>query len=1226
MKILAARFANINSLKGGFEIDFTDPGLAGPGIFAIIGHTGSGKTTILDAITLALYARTPRLSLSKSENELMTRGAGFCRAEVDFETDVSGRSIRFRSTWLQHRARNSPEGALQAPKMQLVQLSEKLPGDDWETAKLSHVPKQVEDVTGLDFDRFARTCLLAQGRFAAFLEAKDDERAQVLEQITGAEIYSEISLAAFRRDKEEAAGIDALSSELKGVTIVSGEEFGALEEKTAQLDQRRKTVETGLQLVKKNIEWYKSLAALLEARRGLEAEQQQLVRERETRAADLLRLADGRRAEPVRMHLIQRDQRLARRCRHEAELAETRNRIPEALAGVAAAELAYGGAVEAAVSFRKQAEMERIRIREARDLDQQLKSLRSACAETGRQRNELQEKDALLQRQIAELNVRIAEMASRRQIVSDILERSAVDQQLGGDLRMLENLATQRNQIREKIAGSDRDIAEADKGLQQFRGQDARLAENIESESGHLAATADELTCAAEALETAFPGGTANSLQEALRAAERRLDAAQALQSFGAEMRAHTASERGTQTAVKARAAEIEAADREVVRLEQEREALEGSVEALNERRAAGLAAVSFDEHRRLLHEGKPCPLCGALEHPYAAGVGAVDTEVKEVEKLLKKAKAGLKKTGEALRAATTAANRLSTQQAADQSSLNNHRSNATGLREKWLKPAALLETGLLPEDEAGIDALAEQCEAGRLRAASAVGTFQTAVERRDAAEKKIQELRNRLHALEKEQAGVRGTIEKLDALGRDARDRKTAQEKERENADAELFRELLVYGVVEFDDDVMPSLRTRWESRQKVQREFEEIGSGEQAARSELTAADSRLAELARHLQERSGRLAEQEREIAETSAKRHDLFGARDPDAEEKRLQQEESAGRKREEESSQGLQEARLVQARVQAAEEQQTAALNASTKDFADAVRMLEEALAAAGFADEAAVQAALLPADVHAALCELEKRFDESAVRLQGSLAHVGAQIAGHEAARPTDCSPEELEQQEKLLAEQVDEAMCAWQEQWKLWSIQKENRDRYRSLGDRIQAAERSRERWIKLCELIGSHDGRKFRDYAHGLTFATLVSLANQQMEKLNGRYRLANQGLELQIIDRYIADTRASVKNLSGGEKFLASLALALGLAQMVGRKHRMDTLFIDEGFGALDPDTLETAVAALCGLQQQGKLIGVISHVESLKERLPARLEVVRTGAGISTISGPGCRATR
>jgi len=184
------------------------------------------------------------------------------------------------------------------------------------------------------------------------------------------------------------------------------------------------------------------------------------------------------------------------------------------------------------------------------------------------------------------------------------------------------------------------------------------------------------------------------------------------------------------------------------------------------------------------------------------------------------------------------------------------------------------------------------------------------------------------------------------------------------------------------------------------------------------------------------------------------------------------------------------------------------------------------------------------------------------------------------------------------------------------------NREQHRDIAARIREIRHEGERWAKLNELIGSANGDKFQKFAQGLTFSNLVYQANRQLEKLSDRYLLANDELELRVIDTYIGGAKATAKNLSGGEKFLASLALALGLAHMVGRKYRMDTLFIDEGFGALDPETLETALSVLCALHQQGRLIGVISHVESLQERLPARLEVTRLGGGHSTITGPGC----
>ncbi|HNV71592.1 MAG TPA: AAA family ATPase, partial [Candidatus Ozemobacteraceae bacterium] len=216
MKINTLVFENLNSLKGRFQIDFNDPQLAGSGIFAISGPTGSGKTTILDAITLALFASTARLkrAINQSSNELMTRGTAHCRAEVEFEATVpDGRRLTFRSYWEQRRARNRPDGNLQPARMGLMQVSDKCPGDTFDCQQLTKVPGVVEQITGLDFNRFTRTCLLAQGQFAAFLEADDRDRAEILEQITGTEVYARISQAVFDRDKLEREKITLLEAQ-----------------------------------------------------------------------------------------------------------------------------------------------------------------------------------------------------------------------------------------------------------------------------------------------------------------------------------------------------------------------------------------------------------------------------------------------------------------------------------------------------------------------------------------------------------------------------------------------------------------------------------------------------------------------------------------------------------------------------------------------------------------------------------------------------------------------------------------------------------------------------------------------------------------------------------------------------------------------------------------------------------------------------------------------------
>jgi exonuclease SbcC len=169
--------------------------------------------------------------------------------------------------------------------------------------------------------------------------------------------------------------------------------------------------------------------------------------------------------------------------------------------------------------------------------------------------------------------------------------------------------------------------------------------------------------------------------------------------------------------------------------------------------------------------------------------------------------------------------------------------------------------------------------------------------------------------------------------------------------------------------------------------------------------------------------------------------------------------------------------------------------------------------------------------------------------------------------------------------------------------------------------------RWNRLHTLIGSADGKKFRDFAQGLSFEILMSHANRHLQKMSDRYLLIRDSripLDLTVVDNYQAGEVRSTKNLSGGESFIVSLALALGLSEMASRNVRIDSLFLDEGFGTLDDEALDTALVALSELQQQeGKLIGVISHVPMIRERITTRISVERKTGGRSIIEGPGCR---
>jgi exonuclease SbcC len=161
---------------------------------------------------------------------------------------------------------------------------------------------------------------------------------------------------------------------------------------------------------------------------------------------------------------------------------------------------------------------------------------------------------------------------------------------------------------------------------------------------------------------------------------------------------------------------------------------------------------------------------------------------------------------------------------------------------------------------------------------------------------------------------------------------------------------------------------------------------------------------------------------------------------------------------------------------------------------------------------------------------------------------------------------------------------------------------------------------WSQLSELIGSADGKKFRNFAQQLTLDILLNYGNQHLQSLTRRYRLQRikDSLGLLVVDQDMGDEVRSVHSLSGGESFLVSLALALGLASLSSHKVQVESLFIDEGFGSLDADSLSIAMDALDNLQSQGRKVGVISHVQEMTERIGTRVQVQRQAGGLSRIS--------
>ena len=283
MKILAIRGKNLASLEGEFEIDFTIEPLKSAGIFAITGSTGSGKSTLLDALCLALFDDTPRTNRASENNiqiadvkdktinqrdsrNILRRGTSDGYAEVDF---VSLAGDKFRSQWTVRRSRDKVDGTLQSSELRLTNLNTNVEEQGRKTELLA----KIVGLIGLTFDQFTRAVLLAQGDFAAFLKATQKEKAELLEKLTGTEIYSRISIAIFDKTKIAEQNLNQIRERIKDIELLSDEEIETLNSEKQAIIQEFEILKKEFDILSNKIKWIVDEFALNE---GIKEAEQRL--------------------------------------------------------------------------------------------------------------------------------------------------------------------------------------------------------------------------------------------------------------------------------------------------------------------------------------------------------------------------------------------------------------------------------------------------------------------------------------------------------------------------------------------------------------------------------------------------------------------------------------------------------------------------------------------------------------------------------------------------------------------------------------------------------------------------------------------------------------------------------------------------------------------------------------------------------------------------------------
>ena len=1130
MRIEHIRLHNLNSLVGTWEIDLTAPAYRDDNLYAITGPTGAGKTTILDAICLALYGRTPRLArINKNTNDIMSRHTGTCFAEAT----IAVHDRRYRCYWSQHRARRRADGELQNPKHEIADAT----SGQLLASSLKTTAATIEQLTGMDYSRFTRAMLLAQGEFAAYLQATPDERAPLLEQITGTAIYSQLSIRAHENYKAARDTLSILQAETAGITLLTADETAALEAERDTARHEAATLAATQQQTAAALAWLADIARLRAEYAALREQAVQLTAEAAAFAPERARLERANRAatlDAAYTHL-----NTLRQQQHDDEhsLATLSAALPGQQSALAAADTTLASAQAALAAARQQHDANQPHWQNMRAYDQRLAD----------QQHTLREHEQRVATTQADLTNAAARHSALQQQHDDEtrqltacaawLDAHAADAALARDLDTItlrvEDLAAQQKQNDETAAHTS-----------------ATLARHQESER----ALADaEAACQKTAAHAAN-----------LAAAHDRASQRLAQHLAGRSLRDYRADK-----------------DRLAAQL------------------AAAQNIADLATRRAQLHDGEPCPLCGATEHPYTHGQTPQP---------------------DSLRAQYDALNRYITE--------------------------------------------AETCETEEHNAASAA---QTAAQNATAA------------------AHNRDLAAQNHANSRANHDAARQQQKQSDDAlaaaRATLARQLAPYtpttATTPHDPAaILNTLRQRlhdWQHHEQRQRDIQQQHSITTTALAGSRAAlDACQSAHTQAVAQYNTTLATWQH----TQNERRAHYGTRDPDAEARAAQHTITRSEHNAQRAQTARQQAhdtlrdsetrlhdlrqRLAQNRaainkaaVQFQKDSEAAGIIADTsaQNVGWTLAQQTEAtpsdartekpplpLAGEGGGEgisrsetqpspaETAYLAARLPAAARAQLAaraaDLDRRQQDNHSRLHDRTARLDATLAQ---AMTNEDETTLRERQETARAQQQTHDQTIATLNYRL----AENDKAHAALRDKqaaIAAQQAETRRWQALHDLIGSADGKKYRNFAQGLTFASVIAHANRQLARMNDRYLLTHdpaRPLELDIIDNYQGGETRTTKNLSGGETFLVSLALALGLSHMAGENIRIDTLFLDEGFGTLDEETLESALDTLSALRADGKHIGVISHIAALTERIPTQIRITPEQGGRSRIDGPGCR---
>ena len=1173
MQILKLSFENINSLKGAWTIDFQAPDFRS-GIFAIVGPTGSGKTTILDAICLALYGHTPRIgSITQNANEVMNRDSDSCRSSLEFQT-LSG---RYRATWSQKKQKNFDKTGKYG---QVVSTMEKFGDGCWipitEGSKVTSKKQEVQKIIGLSFDQFKRSVMLSQGDFAAFLKSKPNEKAQTLEQITGTQVYSLLSTKIYVLAEQQKKLFADKQREVELSPVLDDAVVQTKQEQLKGITEEAKVLETQINKIEKEIRWVSETAELRDQFLRVKDELERL---KESRNEFFQKENDVRLAERAQKILpIFSSLRDKQSLREDAikEKSSAENELVNATKSLKEKELNFKAAEEALNNENLQKPKKLALFSETESLDVEISPLMKSSRRAQEEKTKLEKETAGCESRLnkAQEDIRkLEEDREKRDREKNEDIKGAFLYQRKDELRAgkitAETLSAALSDSEGKADKANETVKSQEKEAEALRIRKEKIASGIEADEILLKETEERLN---EILD----GKTLDELmQEQLSFSEQipLLDAVKSALKAACEQK----EEIGRQEEV------MQKDSVELTDWGSKKECYEREIRSLTSRLDELEALVQINELTKVraeLKEGEPCPVCGSLEHPFAANLPPEVATAKERLVGVKEELADLQKNQ---KEADRKIDILKDRMLFSEKHLKDLRKNLD-LAEEELKLkcdiAGLAREGVTEKAAA---VLITKKESLLTDIKKRIVKARDAESKATAAKEKIAGTKEELYRAEMAFSNAQTKVESGKSLLTQAQ---TGREKARTELEQFWRKTAKEYGSVITEEELFahdPELFKRWIAKAAKYEELlescREIENNLAIKKGALPGLIESVELLEKSTREKSEQAAELQAELKSKRLQRDKLFGTK-------------------------------LV--------EVERNLLSAKT-DWTDALKKekfeSEEVWAKARL-DSEAINA------IHKEITDYQAQSRSAADRF----SEADKKLVEKESQKLTDKSLEVLEAEKREVSARKEKLLEQKGELQKELKTDEEARHKRAGIEEDLKKLKHQVAVWERLNTMVGSSSGDKYRRYVQSLVLLTLIQNANVELTKLHSRYRLTKgeEDMELKVIDLDLADEERPTDNLSGGETFIVSLALALGLAQMASSNVRIDSLFLDEGFGTLDEDSLEKALNALSSLNAQGKTVGLISHVDQIKERIPSKIIVKRSAQpGVSRLEGAGVK---